>query len=170
MADVANFHAFALVELFLERQNNEHFFDGLPDGADSPAAPRPNLWADVIDHGNAEHFEPAREPEVEAGKIDEHREIRSSGFGRGAQPPHRVRKHRQFSDDLDEPNHRDLFEANNPLHTCGFCAGTAEAERGHRRAFLDELFQELGGIQVTGSLTAADEEAERLHVYGSDLR
>src|SRR5262245_58312498 len=76
MADELGRYAVPLVELLLERQDDEHPNDDALDLVHPAFTPGPHLRADVIHYRNADGFEAPRQPQVEVGQVEQDGELR----------------------------------------------------------------------------------------------
>ena len=64
------------IDLFLERKDDQHLVDELTNLLDPSFTPGPDLWADVVDDGDAGILQTLRKPQIEIGKVDENRSRR----------------------------------------------------------------------------------------------
>ena len=74
MPNVVDFDSVLLVPVPLEWQRAEDVVDKLLDSLNPPRSPRPQLWRQVIEDGDAGGFGFAGDPPVEAGEVDEDEE------------------------------------------------------------------------------------------------
>src|SRR5580658_6159628 len=81
-------HARATKECFFEGKNAERLRETAANDADSPRAPGPELWADVVDVTDSVRAEFAGEAKMKTGKVGENRERRAAALGFGNQVAH----------------------------------------------------------------------------------
>ena len=117
-----------LVDLRLEREDDQHAIDEPLHRRQAAGAPRPQLRADVVDDGDAQPVHGLAEAEVEVREVDQHQDVRPPLAGRRDEPSiHRVRA-RQLLRHLD-----DAGDAQPAVVADQFCPGTRRVVRRRSR-------------------------------------
>src|ERR1035438_6097198 len=96
------------IELLLEGKDHQHLTDVLPYQLDARLPPRPQLWADVIDHWDSALVQLARQAKIEVRKVDQHGSVRTASFRFSHHAAKALVDPRQVLDDLGQSHHRDL--------------------------------------------------------------
>src|SRR5437879_12415111 len=78
MADKLRVYAAVAVELFFEWKDDQRLCDIFAQESNPTLAPRPKLWANVIDDWNAPFVHLPGDPPVESGRVDDDRQIRAA--------------------------------------------------------------------------------------------
>ena len=79
------------------------------------------------------------------------------------EPTHRARERRNLANDLDEADDGDLLERHGELHPRRPGSLAGESEHLRRGLPRRERANEPGGVEISGGLTAADEDSRRRH-------
>ena len=128
MSDELRFDAALAVELFLERENDQHLADILPHPFDASLLPRPKLRAHVVNdrHASLVHF--AGESQVEVREVDKHGSIGPSLRGLAHHLAKTAVDGWNVLDDLNDADLGDLSRVDQQLATGGAHLLSADAK------------------------------------------
>src|SRR5271169_6422946 len=96
------------IKLFFEREDDQHLPHVFPNQLDARLPPRPELWADVVNHRDSALVQFARQAEVEVGEIDEHGGIGTPALRLGDDFVEEPKDTRQVFHYLSQSDHCDL--------------------------------------------------------------
>ena len=159
------FDAALAVELFLEREDDQHLADILPHPFDASPLPRPQLRAHVINdrHAALVHF--AGEPQIEVGEVDEDGSIGTTLFGLAHYLAKTAIDGRNVLHDLDDADFGDLAGVHQQLAAGSTHLLSADAEefdlsiRLSLRKPLAQGFDQLCAIEFAGRFSCGDEDS-----------
>ena len=149
----------ALVDLFLEREDDEHAIGNPLHRLHPPRPPGPQLRTDVVDDGNAELAQRVREAEIEIGIVDGDEHIGLQRRRVGDHPAVDAVRARQHARDFQEAGHRQPFEVRHQARARAPELLAAEAGDHGRGIDLEDLAREGAGVHVAGRLAAGDHDA-----------
>src|SRR5437868_5766710 len=85
MSDKLSIHAAVAIKLFFKGENYQCLIDILAKQAYPSLAPRPKLWADVIDHRNAAFVHLPGDSPIERWRVDNDCHVRLTPISLGDQ-------------------------------------------------------------------------------------
>src|SRR6185437_2973418 len=153
VADELGVDAALPVEGFLERKDDEHLGDALPDPAKPAALPGPELRRDEPDDGDARCAKVASEAEVDVREVDkdgDRGETAADGADEAAVAGIDVG---DVAEDLGDAHDGDVLGADDLLLMLASHLGTAEAREGSVGEAGSECGDEMGTIGVSGGFT-----------------
>ena len=131
MPDEVRAHALGRVERRLERKDHRQPVDAAGDLADATPTPRPDLRADVVEHGDTVPVRDPRQRQVELGEVDQDQEI---GTLVAHQGPHGAVGPPDGAEPLaylQETHGGDRSRVDQRLHADGTELGAADAAHAH---------------------------------------
>ena len=123
------------VELLLEGEDDQHLAHVLAYQLDTRLPPRPQLWADVINHRDAALVQFAGQPKVEVGEVDQHSRVWSSALGFVDNFVKEPEDSRQVLDHLDQSDHGNLIGVDDEIAARLLHLLAADAEKLRSRTF-----------------------------------
>ena len=159
MADERDRHAGVPVELFLEREDDEHPGHGVTDVVDPAAPPGPELRGDVIDDGDSAAMERPRQAEVEVRVVDQHRRVGRVPLGLLDHSPEDRAQVAEVGDDFEQPDDGEVADVREQGSALGLQPVAAQAEHIEAGHALAQMADELGAVEIARGFAARDEQA-----------
>ena len=160
-------HAVFGVEILLERQNDHHFIDIALDLLDAAFLPRPNLGRDVVNDLDMVLFGEFGDAQVEAWKIDQHEHVgfpvEDIGFAAFHVAQHLFQMHKN----LPEPHVGHVAVVDEQLGAGGAHQVAAAAAKLSCGIFLQDGFDEIGGVQIARRLPGHNVILHRLFYWAN---
>jgi hypothetical protein len=170
MSDVFRVDPRLAEKIRFERKNAQHQGEPPAHQPHPPRPPRPELRADEVDVGHAARLEPPRQPQVEAGKINEDGE-RGAPFRFGIEQFSKDAANlRQAMQDFRDAEDADLARFGNQLHPRLAHVRAAQSEQHGARA-LAQRPRQTSGVQVARSFARGNQDLLRHHlIVGGNCR
>ena len=158
VADEGGGDVAGLVEGLLEGKDDEDAADALLHPAEAAALPGPELGADEPEDRDAGAVEVTGEAEVDVGKVDEDGEVRSGGADGADKAAIAAVDARDVAEDFSDAHDGDVFGADGLELAGGAHFSSAEAGEGGVGKCGLEGADELGAVEVAGSLAGGEED------------
>ena len=162
------------IELFFEREDDQSLVDVVPQQADASLAPRPELWRDVVNGGDATLFHFTRNAPVEGGGVDDNSEIGSALVSFLNQAMEEPVDLRQTTEDFGDADDGQVSGIDHRVTTDSAHALAADAEEGKFRRCGDSRPRLSGGAQLrwflSGGMTQSFDQLRTIHFTGGFTR
>src|SRR5580658_9329185 len=116
------------VELFFEGKDDERLVNVVSQQTHASLAPRPELWCDVIDHGDAAFLHLPRHAPVECGRVDDDGEPGLALVGFFDQTLEQAVDLRQMAEDFSDADDRKIFGVDDGVAAGGAHPVSADTE------------------------------------------
>ena len=146
MSDVGHRHVVRFVELFLEREDDEHPVDVLRDVPHSPPPPGPELRRDVVDDVQPQLLAALGQAQVELGIVDEEDDVRTFALDLLDDLIEDAPEHRQMAEDVEEADDAHLAGVMEERHPLAREQVAADAEHLQFRIELLQLAHDFGRV------------------------
>ena len=161
VADELGLHAMLQVKLAFKGEDDQHLAHILLHLSDATPPPRPQLRADVINHGNTAPVQFAGQPQIPVGEVNQHGHVRAAAVHLIQQPMEAAVEGWQVAEDLEESDDGNVLGLHQQLASGGLHALAAHAVAFHGAVMQPaQGGQQLRAVKLAGGLTRADEHAQ----------
>ena len=161
VADELGLHAMLQVELAFKGEDDQHLAHILLHLSDATPPPRPQLRADVINHGNTTPVQFAGQPQIPVGEVNQHGHVRAAAVHLIQQPMEAAVEGWQVAEDLEESDDGNVLGLHQQLASGGLHALAAHAVAFHGAVMQPaQGGQQLRAVKLAGGLARADEHAQ----------
>ena len=159
VADVTDGNAVLAEKALFEGENAEQAIDDAAHRFHSAPAPGPDLGSYEINDRDAEAFHLRGHAEVEIGGIGQDGDLGPAVAGGGDQRPKTPPDARQVGENLDNPDHRQVFGPDHRVGAGGPQMRPRAAEKSAIRPPRPQVFEQFRGVVIPGGFPGGDQNA-----------
>src|SRR5438132_9709142 len=159
MADERGIYAAVSIELFFKGKDDQRLCDIFAQESNPRLAPRPKLWANVIDDGNTPFVHLPGDPPVESGRVDDDGQISAAAVSFSDQAMKEAVDLANVAEDLGDADYGELLGVHNRVASNGAHALATDTKKFQRRVAAEQNLDKLRAIHFSRSFPGGDENS-----------